>query len=59
MIRRRALAAGIPTQIGFHTFHATGITDYLEIPGTSKWRNKWRTMRALVLPAFTTGALTR
>jgi integrase len=29
MIRRRAIAAGIPERIGNHTFRATGITAYL------------------------------
>ena len=29
MIRRRADAAGIETQIGCHSFRATGITEYL------------------------------
>ena len=33
MIRRRALAAGIATQIGNHTFRATGITQYLKNGG--------------------------
>jgi integrase len=33
MIRRRARAAGIPTQIGCHTFRATGITEYLRNGG--------------------------
>jgi site-specific recombinase XerC len=33
MIRRRALAAGIRTQIGNHTFRATGITEYLHNGG--------------------------
>ena len=33
MIRRRALAAGIRTQIGYHTFRATGITEYLRNAG--------------------------
>ena len=33
MIRRRALAAGIGTQIGNHTFRATGITQYLKNGG--------------------------
>jgi len=33
MIRRRALAAGIQTQIGCHTFRATGITAYLKNGG--------------------------
>jgi integrase len=30
MVRRRALAAGIGTAIGNHTFRATGITAYLK-----------------------------
>jgi site-specific recombinase XerD len=34
MVRRRALAAGIATAIGNHTFRATGITAYLENGGT-------------------------
>jgi integrase len=34
MIQRRAAAAGIKTQIGNHTFRATGITDYLINKGT-------------------------
>lgn len=34
MIRRRAKAAGIETEIGCHTFRATGITAYLENGGT-------------------------
>lgn len=33
MIRRRALAAGIRTQIGNHSFRATGITEYLRNGG--------------------------
>ena len=33
MIRRRALAAGIKTAIGCHTFRATGITAYLKNGG--------------------------
>ena len=33
MIRRRALAAGIKTEIGCHTFRATGITAYLKNNG--------------------------
>ena len=33
MVRRRALAAGIATQIGNHTFRATGITAYLKNGG--------------------------
>jgi integrase len=34
MIRRRAAAAGIKTQVGNHTFRATGITAYLKNGGT-------------------------
>lgn len=34
MIRRRACAAGIETQIGNHSFRATGITTYLKNGGT-------------------------
>ncbi len=33
MIRRRAQAAGIKTEIGCHTFRATGITAYLNNGG--------------------------
>jgi site-specific recombinase XerD len=34
MIRRRAVAAGISTAVGNHTFRATGITAYLKNGGT-------------------------
>ena len=34
MVRRRAIAAGIETKIGNHTFRATGITAYLKNGGT-------------------------
>lgn len=34
MIKKRALAAGLPATIGCHTFRATGITAYLENGGT-------------------------
>lgn len=34
MIRRRALAAGVATKIGNHSFRATGITAYLKSGGT-------------------------
>jgi hypothetical protein len=30
MVRRRAAAAGIATQLGNHSFRATGITAYLK-----------------------------
>lgn len=34
MVRRRAIAAGLETAIGCHTFRATGITNYLTNGGT-------------------------
>jgi integrase len=34
MIRRRAAAAGIKTQVGNHNFRATGITAYLKNGGS-------------------------
>jgi site-specific recombinase XerD len=34
MIQRRANAAGITTQVGNHTFRATGVTAYLKNGGT-------------------------
>ena len=34
MVQRRALAAGIGTRIGNHSFRATGITAYLKNGGT-------------------------
>src|SRR3954453_3519331 len=34
MVKRRAIAAGLPTRICCHTFRATGITAYLEAGGT-------------------------
>ncbi|MGO7345542.1 hypothetical protein ACC713_35270 [Rhizobium johnstonii] len=34
MIQRRAVAAGIGTAVGNHTFRATGITAYLKNGGT-------------------------
>lgn len=33
MIKKHALAAGLPTTIGCHTFRATGMTAYLESAG--------------------------
>jgi hypothetical protein len=38
MIRRRARAAGIKTEIGCHTFRATGITAYLKNGGRLEGR---------------------
>jgi integrase/recombinase XerC len=34
MVRRRASAAGITTEVGNHSFRGTGITAYLENGGT-------------------------
>jgi integrase/recombinase XerD len=34
MVKRRAAAAGLPSEISCHTFRATGITAYLEAGGT-------------------------
>jgi site-specific recombinase XerD len=34
MVKRRAVAAGLPTRVCNHTFQATGITSYLENGGT-------------------------
>jgi len=34
MVRRGAIAAGIDTKIGNHTFRATGIATYLKNGGT-------------------------
>jgi hypothetical protein len=44
MIRRRAVAAGIKTRIGNHTFGATGITAYLKNGGTLGRQLQWPTM---------------
>ena len=33
MVRRRAMAAGIATRIGNHSFRATGVTAYLKNSG--------------------------
>jgi integrase len=34
MIQRRAMAVGIKTKMGNHTFRATGVTAYLKNKGT-------------------------
>jgi integrase len=34
MVKRRAIAAGLPSRVCHHTFRATGITSYLENGGT-------------------------
>jgi hypothetical protein len=43
MIQRSVLSAGIRTQIGNHSFRATGITEYL--------RNAWRIEKSREWPA--------
>ncbi len=40
MIKRRALAAGLPYSTCCHTFRATGITAYLEA-GAAGWENSF------------------
>ena len=55
MIRRRAAAAGIAAEIGFHTFRATGITAYLSNGGALSTPRKWRRTRARAPPSSTTG----
>jgi integrase len=59
MIRRRALATGIQTEIGCHTFRATGITAYLKKMAAS-WKSpsKWPLMSRPERPASMTGATT-
>jgi len=60
MIRRRALAAGIKTEIGCHTFRATGITAYLKNGGRLEIaQHRWRRTNRPGQQAFTIGAMTR
>jgi len=59
MIRRRASQAGIETEIGCHTFRATGITAYLKNGGRLRPPSRWPPMSRPGLPASTTGAATR
>ena len=42
MIRRRRLAAGIGTQIGCHSFRATGITTYVQNGGKAALKRRTR-----------------
>jgi integrase len=56
MILRRAKLAGLETEIGCHTFRATGISK--TAPG-SKSRSRWPITKERALPASTTGAATR
>jgi integrase/recombinase XerD len=57
MIRRRALAAGIKTEIGCHPFRATGITAYLKNGGKLEIAQRWRGMNPPGQPACTTAAM--
>jgi integrase/recombinase XerD len=57
MIRRRALAAGIKTEIGCHPFRATGITAYLKNGGKLEIAQRWRGMNHPGQPACTTAAM--
>jgi site-specific recombinase XerD len=58
MVRRRAKAAGITTEVCNHTFRGTGITAYLENGGTLERRGRWRRMRRPAPRSCTTGART-
>jgi hypothetical protein len=42
MIRRQALAAGIRTKMGNHTFRATEITEYVVTAASPKSPDEWR-----------------
>ena len=53
MIYRRARAAGIATQIGCHTFRATGITIYLTNGGTLEKAQMMAAHRARARPSST------
>ena len=55
MIKRRAKAADIRTQIGNHTFRATGITAYLKTAASWKPRSTGRGTKARARPAHMTG----
>ncbi len=59
MVRRRAKAAGIATQIGKHTFRATGITAYLKNGGTLERAAAIATTPRRARPSSTIAAPTR
>jgi integrase len=62
MIRRRAAGADITTQVGNHTFRATGITAYLKNGRTaarSKTPPPWRTTPRPAPRSFTIDGATR
>jgi hypothetical protein len=55
MIRRRAAADGITSEIGCHTFRATGITAYLANGGALEHAQEWRPTRARARRSSTIG----
>ena len=59
MIRRRALLAGIKTQIGCHTFRATGITAFLKNGGKLESRSRWPRMNHHGRRGFTIAEMMR
>ena len=59
LARRRALAAGIETEIGCHTFRATGMTAYLRNGGDSRSHSKWPRMNLRERRNFTIDVTTR
>lgn len=52
MMRRRTIAAGIKTEIGCHTFRATGITAYLKNGGKLEIAQQWPRMSRRGRPDF-------
>ena len=59
MIVRRALAAGIATKLGCHTFRATGIPSICSTAVCSNTRSRWRRTRAHAPPSSTIAATTK
>lgn len=59
MMRRRTIAAGIKTEIGCHTFRATGITAYLKNGGKLEIAQQWPRMSRRGRPDFMTDATMR
>lgn len=59
MIRRRALAAGIQTEIGCHTFRATGSQLISRTAAALRLPNKWLRLSLHGQRDFTTGEMTR
>ncbi len=59
MIRRRALAAGIKTEIGCHTFRATGITVISKMAASWRLQSRWRRTSPPEQLAYMIGAMTK